>query len=119
MTSLHHNLPHWNFYRLLEADIEHCFRFVSPASEHYQVYSDEFARIILVAAVEVENVLREFAAEAAYTPAPNNIGEFCDCVTSVFPKMRDAGLVMPRYSVGTLRPWNGWSSSQGPDWWSK
>ena len=25
------NLPHWNYFRLLERDLEECFRYVAPA----------------------------------------------------------------------------------------
>ncbi|MEI6135228.1 MAG: hypothetical protein WCP72_09655 [Desulfomonile sp.] len=53
-----HNLPHWNYYRLLESDLELCFRYVEPVQEHFGVYSDEFAKIIVLASTEIENGLK-------------------------------------------------------------
>jgi len=45
--NIYHDLPHWNYYKLLERDLEGCFRYVHPCDGHFDVYSDEFARIIL------------------------------------------------------------------------
>lgn len=111
------NLPHWNYYRLLEKDLEDCFKFVEPCEKHYGVYSDQFARIILMASTEIENVLNSFSTWSQYKPAPKNITSHYSCVTAKFPLFCEMDVYMPRYSIG-MKPWDGWSSNTGPDWWS-
>jgi hypothetical protein len=117
-----HDPPHLRFYRLLEGDLENCFRYVDACHEHYDVHSDEFVRIILMAASGVENALKDFAFWAKVhdptTPVDvANIRKLHDLITHSFPRFCSMRLLMPRYSVG-IEPWKGWSSSSAPDWWS-
>lgn len=112
-----HNPPHWNYYRLLERDLEECFRFVEPVPGHFDVFSNEFARIILVAATEIENALRGLAEALSYTPTPSSILDYFICTTSKFPSIATMEMFVPRYSL-RFTPWEGWSSSTAPDWWS-
>jgi hypothetical protein len=114
---IYHNLPHWNYYRLLEQDLESCFRFVNPSQEHWNVYSDEFSRIILVAASEIENALRTFALWSQTNPIPSSILKYFECITTIYPHFYEMELVMPRYSVA-IKPWEDWSESAAPDWWT-
>jgi len=115
--AVHHNLPHWNYYRLLERDLENCFRFVQPCEKHFGVYSDQFARIILMASTEIENVLNSFAFWAQCNPKPSSILAYFPCIAGSFPRFCDMELVMPRYSIG-FKPWEGWSTKAAPDWWT-
>ncbi len=114
---IHHNLPHWNYYRLLEQDLEGCFRYVQPCEAHFGVYSDEFARVILIASSEIENALRTFSSYTQYTPEPSSIHKFHSCLTSFYPKFCEMKLILPRYSL-QIKPWDGWSNTSAPDWWS-
>jgi hypothetical protein len=111
------NPPHLNYYRLLEQDLEACFRFVEPTSDHHQVHSVEFARIILMASSGVENALNDFAVWAQSDPKPTNILQHFASTHEKFPKFHTMNLLMPKYGLG-LVPWDGWSSSAAPDWWT-
>lgn len=117
-----HNPPHLNYYRLLERDLEQCFRFVEPKADQFGVYSDEFARIILMAASEIENALKAFAfwlrvKGGAAEAEPRNILEFYRVVTAAFPSFCTMSVFMPRQSL-LLTPWEDWSVTSAPDWWS-
>lgn len=120
---LHHDLPHWRFYRSLEDDLEICFKYVAPESNHFEVHSDEFAKIILLAASEFENVLKEFKFWSQISRPENlsiseNILGYFDCLSSIYPQFYTMKMVMPRYSIG-FTPLEDWTSKQGPDWWSQ
>lgn len=116
--SLHHDLPHWNYYRLLERDLEDCFRYVFPKQEHFNVYSDEFARIILMASTEIENVFNSFSFWAQCNlPERKTILSYHGCVVASYPRFCEMELIMPHYSIG-FKPWDGWSATSAPDWWS-
>ncbi len=117
MRKAHYNLPHWNYYRLLEHDLENCFRYVQPCKEHFDVYSDEFARIILMSSTEIENALKSFALEIKYSPPPKSIFSYFKCVTSVYPRFCEIEIEMARFSL-IFKPWDGWSETKAPDWWT-
>ena len=60
MMEILRNPARLNFYHLLEKDLEECFRYVEPCEVHHKMHSDQFARIILMSAAEIENALRDF-----------------------------------------------------------
>ena len=118
-----HDLPHWRFYMTLEEDLEKCFRFIPLAQDHHNVYSDEFAKIILLAATEFENTLQEFKfwSQISYpenSSISENITGYYIGVTNVFPNIVSMQMIMPRYSL-MFSPLSDWSNLSGPDWWAK
>lgn len=110
------DLPRWNYFRLLERDIEACFRYVEPCEKHYAVYSDEFSKLILVACSEIENSLHELAGFISGPGSRNNIKELKAIVLARFPHMPLARVSVARYGL-TLEPWKDWAESP-PDWWA-
>lgn len=110
------DLPRWNYFRLLERDLEACFRYVEPCEKHYAVYSDEFSKLILVACSEIENSLHELAGFIAGSRSRSSIKELKSIVLAKFPHLPLARVSAARYSL-TLEPWKGWLESS-PDWWA-
>jgi hypothetical protein len=120
--SILHNPPHLTYYHLLEKDLEDCFRYVEPCVAHHNVYSEQFSRIILMAAAEIENILREFHRECKKTGQTQvceakNVGHWHGVVTAKFPKFSCMRMVLPRYQID-IRPWLGWTATTAPDWWT-
>lgn len=116
MSNIHFDLPHWNYFRLLEKDLEEAFRYVQPCEKHFSVFSDHFARIILMACTEIENCLHEFSQEINCDPKPHNIGDFYKCITSRFQQFNESKVLLRRYSF-SVTPWSQWSANESPDWW--
>ena len=115
--SSHSNLPFWNYFRLLERDLDACFQYVAPTAEHYAVYSDRFSQVILLACSEIENALGAFAHAARCEPFPRGIGAFQGCVLGRFPAFCSMKVELPRFSL-TIEPWKGWTADAPPDWWT-
>jgi hypothetical protein len=109
------NLPHWNYFRVIEQDLEACFRYVAPTPVHYSVHSDEFGKIILVACSEIENALQALASDIDPTAKLNNICDFSNVILSKFPRFVLAKVEAARYSL-VVEPWKNWNSA-APDWW--
>jgi|SRR5882724_3144571 len=118
MSNMLHDLPHWNYFRLLERDLEESFRYVQPATEHFNVHSDYFARIIVMACVEIENCLKAFASEVSVTQQPLNIHQFQPVVLGRYPLFTSMKIDVPRFSLSPLEPWAGWTATAAPDWWT-
>jgi len=111
-----HNPPHLSYYKLLEEDLNSCFRFVEPIEAHHDVYSMEFARIILMAASEIENALKSFDVAVNGAAKGKKICEYSILVVGRFPAFCSMEMYLPRSSY-KFKPWSGWSSSKAPDWW--
>lgn len=109
------NLPHWNYFRVLEQDLESCFRYVAPTKNHFSVHSDEFGKLILVACSEVENALQALVKHLDPQTKCNNLGELKSVILNKFPYFTLAQVEAARYGL-TVKPWENWES-QPPDWW--
>jgi len=51
-------LLHWNYFLVLESDLEHISRYIEFTTDNFKVYSQEFAHILLAASSEVDVVLK-------------------------------------------------------------
>lgn len=113
-----HDLPHWNYFRLLERDLEGCFAYAAPCAQNFHTRSDRFAQIVLLSCAEIENALAGFAA-ALSVPRPKSINAFQPVVVSRYPKFNSSSVRMPRFALA-FEPWMGWDgpSSKAPDWWT-
>lgn len=110
------NLPHWNYFRLLERDLEECLRYVAPVEAHFGVYSDRFAQIILLAASEIENAFGTWST-AKGEARPKGIVQCRAFALSAYPAFRSMKVAVPRFSL-TIQPWLKWSETEAPEWWT-
>ena len=116
-TPMHHNLPHWQYFRMLEGDLLDCFQYIQPVQTHFNVYSDRFARIILLACAEIENCLDGFASNANALPKPENISQYQAFIQGRCPLFSTMKVDIPRCGL-ELVPWENWTQSTAPDWWT-
>lgn len=108
--------PRWNYFRLLEKDLEESFRFVQPCVQHFDVYSEHFARVILIACTEIENCVEAMAANAKYASALKDIDGYNQFLGSQYPNFTQSKVDLPWYGL-TFDPWLNWTVGSAPDWW--
>lgn len=113
--SINSNLPHWNYFRILEQDLESCFRYVASVRGHFSVHSDEFGKLILVACSEVENALQSLVKHIAPEAVCSNLSDLRSAVLNKFPHFTLAQVEAARYGL-IVKPWENWEN-QPPDWW--
>lgn len=111
------NAPHWRYFQLLERDLAECFRYVHPSTVHLGVYSEHFARIILMASTEIENCIRGYADFVGHSPMPGKIGEYQAFINGQHANFNKSKVLLPEYSLD-FEPWKGWTASNPPDWWT-
>lgn len=109
-----YDFPQWSFYRSLEKDLEDCFEYVNPTIEHFEVHSNRFARIILLACIEIENALIAFGPPAKSSV----IKQYFSLVTAKFPNFSQHEFIIPQYEIRS-QPWKAWSKDVVPLWWSQ
>ena len=97
--------PHWRYFQLLEDDLSVCYRYVHPCREHFDVHSEHFARIILMASTEIENCIRGYAHAVNYAPLPESIGQYFTFINSRHPSFTASKIYLSEFSLD-FEPWN-------------
>ena len=98
--------------------MERCTKYVEFCPANYDSFSNEFAKIIMSAAAECENVLKDLCKLIDSSLTPRNIADIYPILFSSYPKFGDIEVGIPRYKL-ILKPWEDWTSTNRPDWWSK
>lgn len=103
----------WNYFRSLSDDMAQTARYVEPIGQE-NVYSIEFAKIIILSCTELESVFKALCLGIDGSKC-GNIGQYKEKILGRFPLIVEAVVEIPR-SGTQLKPFEGWGS--GPlSWW--
>jgi hypothetical protein len=109
---------HWNYFLGVESELVACTRFVEFTENNFSCYSNEFAKIIVLASAEVDSILRELCKEVNSASNAHNIAKYYPVLISRFPHFQKCKVDIPRYKL-RIDPWENWTLDTRPDWWSK
>ena len=109
---------HWNYFLAVEADLMACSRYVEFAQPNFSCYSNEFAKLIILAGAEVDSILGELSEIISPGCKAGRITDYFPVVSQRFPKITQVEVSYPRFDLH-VQPWDGWTAAKGPDWWSK
>lgn len=112
------SIKYWEYFLSLESDLERCTRFVEFTPANYATYSNEFAKIIMSASAEFENVAKDLSNLIIPGSDPGSINAIHPIIFGAYPKFGTVEVSIPRYKI-TLKPWEHWTATASPDWWSK
>lgn len=107
---------HWNYFLALESDMLRATRYVEFSLQNKDVYSVEFAQILMSAASEVDVLAKLIVGKIAPTSKPRNIDDYRAAVMAQLPAFADYGVVVPRYGL-RVQPWSSWKQAGNPAWW--
>ena len=103
----------WNYYLTLESDIANTSRYIEPDGQE-NVYSYEFAKLIILSCTEVENSLKTLCMEKIGKEC-GNISEYKNVVLNFFPKIVEAEVYVSRWAK-SIQPFFGWNVGK-LSWW--
>ena len=103
----------WNYYCTLSEDMFHTFRFVEPKGQE-DVYSIEFAKIIILSCTELESVFKAIGS-AVEGREGGNIADYKGTLLLRFPRIVEAEVRIPRLDR-KIKPFEGWDTG-GLSWW--
>lgn len=103
----------WNYYLILEQDLSDTSRYIEPQNQD-DVYSYEFAKIIVLANTEVESVFKTLCKKIDGKEA-GTISDYKSIILSKFPKIIDAYVNVPR-AQKTIKPYEEWAAGK-LSWW--
>lgn len=104
----------WNYFLVLEKDLEATTRYVEPHNQD-NVYSIEFYKILVLAATECESAFKALCRNICGSDK-GNISEYKETILKKYPGIVDAEVIIPR-AHRTLKPFDKWDNS-ALDWWS-
>lgn len=110
---------HWNYFLMLEEDLENTARFVEFHTDNYSTYSLELSRLLVAACGEVDTVLKQFCKrlnpEMKKKP---NIEDYRRTIAHHYPGFSSLTVNIPRYGLA-IEPWINWGNPnpKNPNWW--
>lgn len=116
------NGDNWNYFLMLEKEVEATFDFVEPSKKNYSTFSISYAKLILSICGEFDSLLKDYCKDlSSKNKRPSNIQE-CFDVLKRYNSLNviNTTIKLTRYKSIQLKPFDQWSSSSGYkklSWW--
>lgn len=104
----------WNYYLSLEADIANTSQYIEPKGQE-DVYSFEFAKLLILSCTEVESVLKAICRAITGEQPGGDIGIYKKIVLENYPRITEASVVVTRLGTN-LTPFSEWKTGK-LSWW--
>ncbi|WP_192484740.1 MULTISPECIES: hypothetical protein [Cysteiniphilum] len=113
-------LHYWNYFLVLEADVDYLAKYVEICSDNYQTYSIEILRLITSFVGEVETLLK--LLEKRHSQKCKNIHEHIKFLQKYCAGISEFVVKIPRFSIESLTPWQVINQEydfdkKTPSWW--
>lgn len=104
----------WNYYLSIENDLSDTSQFIEPNGQE-NVYSFEFAKLLILACTEVEAVFKAICLEINGKPGSGDIGEYKKAILTAYPRIVETEVSVDRLGR-TIKPFDGWDKGK-LCWW--
>lgn len=104
----------WHYYSVVEKDLENTSQYVEPRGQE-NVYSLEFAKILILACTEVESLFKMLCSEITDSSVSADMASYKGIILGKYPRIVDATVSVSRLGA-TIRPFGAWSSGKLA-WW--
>ena len=109
-------LHHWRYFLSLEREFVESLRYVELTSRQEEVFSFEFARLLLLLCSELDVVFKVACDHAAPASGADCIGRYFECLDNKYD-LRSEEVRVDRYSQRVV-PFQGWTAQVPPPWWT-
>jgi hypothetical protein len=97
------SLAHWNFFLVLEKDLEVLSRYIEFTEKNFASYSLEISRILFSAASEVDVVAKQLCVKINPTSSASNIYQYRNEIRTAYPNLHTFRVTIPRFSLKEIR----------------
>lgn len=112
-----HKVPkHWNYFLAIEAELLSCTRYVEFSSQNFSCYSNEFAKLIVLAGAETDSIFAELCNHLSPASKAGNITQYRPILLEKYPLLTRCEITIDRYQL-SLNPWKDWTEAYSPSWW--
>ena len=108
--------PYWEYFLAIEDDLLQASRYVEFSEANFNVYSLEFARLLLITCSEVDVIAKEFCRVLAPDDKNEDMADYQATILKYYPKFASHNLYVPRFSIGCT-PWSEWNEGKKLSWW--
>lgn len=105
----------WNYFLSLETDLANTSRYIEPKGQE-DVYSFEFAKLLILACTEVESVLKAICYSITGKQPTGDIGAYKKIVLENYPRITEASVTVARLSKNIV-PFSEWNDGK-LSWWN-
>ena len=109
-------LHHWRYFLSLEREFVESLRYVELTTRQEEVFSFEFARLLLLLCSELDVVFKVACDHAAPASGADSIGKYFECLDGKYD-LGSEEVRVDRYSR-RLAPFLGWTAQAPPSWWT-
>ena len=109
-------LNHWRYFLSLEKEVVATLRYVEFDSSQSEVYSFEFARLLILVCSELDVVFKVICDSVNVDEGADSVGKYQRCIAAKY-KVEAEQVRIDRFSL-VLTPFDLWSSSRPPPWWT-
>jgi len=109
-------LNHWRYFLSLEREFAETLRYVEFTEEQRNVYSFEFARLLMLSCAELDVVLKVTCNHIDATASADSIGQYFSCLDLSY-HVTSEEVRVDRFSLA-LRPFQDWTRDTPPAWWT-
>jgi hypothetical protein len=108
---------HWNYFLVLEEDVQALSRWIEFSRANESVYSIELARLLMTAAAEADIIAKALCKRISPKTKAESINAYQAILTEAAPMLPQSKVTMPRYGMA-FHPWSNWKAKHvPPDWW--
>ena len=104
----------WYYYLSIESDLSNTSQYVEPDGQE-NVYSFEFAKILILACTEVESVFKAVCKEITGQQVQADIKEYKNIILSKYPRIIETEILINRLGR-TIKPFDKWNKTR-LSWW--
>lgn len=109
-------LNHWRYFLSLEKEFCDTLRYVEYVESQKDVYSFEFARLLILVCSELDVVFKVACDSIDVSNCADSIGNYHGCVSSRYDICSEI-VKLDRFSE-IVKPFDGWTTNEPPVWWT-
>ena|SRR5438477_8390126 len=108
------NRHHWDYFIVLEEDVQKLTRFIHFSQANFNTYSIELARLLMASTQEIDVLFKQICAN--HGDSTNEPGYRAFFSKGDYAKIRNVRILCPRYGLN-FTPFATWDKST-PEWWT-
>lgn len=108
---------HWNYFLALVEDFGKTMRYVDVHHNNYETYSIEFAKIIILSCQETDVIMKMLCRIIDPSLSCGGINAYYSIISNEYLEFKNEEVRIPYYQL-ILKPWENWTASLAPEWWT-
>jgi hypothetical protein len=109
-------LNHWRYFLSLESEFSDALRYVEFTPKQQEVFSFEFARLLLLTCSELDVVFKVICSHVAPMAKAESIGQYFSCISTRYDIVSEV-VRLDRFSE-RVEPYDQWDKDTPPAWWT-